>query len=101
MSDKEYTAIVARDLEDLIPTFIKNRAKEIETLRTALGARDFEQLKQIGHRMKGVGNSYGFEPITHYGKIIEDAAPTADGTKIESCIAEYAEYLANVKVVYE
>ena len=51
---------VAKDLEDLVPTFMKNRAKELDTLRTALAGGDFEQLRQIGHRMKGVGNSYGF-----------------------------------------
>lgn len=101
MSEKNYTASVAKDLEDLIPTFIRNRAKEVDTLRAALGARDFEQLRQIGHRMKGVGNSYGFEPVTNYGRIIEDAAPSADGATIESCIADYADYLANVKIVYE
>ncbi len=101
MSEKNYTATVAKDLEDLIPVFIKNRTKELETLRVALGAGDYEQLKQLGHRMKGVGNSYGFEPISDYGKTIEDAAQNSGGPVIEACIAEYADYLANVKIVYE
>jgi len=42
---------VAKDLEDLIPTFMKNRAKELETLRTALAGGDLELLRQLGHRM--------------------------------------------------
>ena len=63
---------VAKDLEDLVPTFMKNRGKELETLRTALAAGDFEQLRQIGHRMKGVGNSYGFEKVSLLGQQIED-----------------------------
>ncbi len=101
MSEPSYTVIVAKDLEDLIPTFMKNRQKEIEALRTALGAGDFEQLRQLGHRMKGVGNSYGFEKVSALGKQIEDGARGADRAAIESRIAEYAEYLARVKVVYE
>lgn len=101
MSDKNYTAVVAKDLEDLIPTFIKNRSKEVDTLRNASGAGDFEQLKQLGHRMKGVGNSYGFEPISAYGKKIEDAAESADKAAVEVCIANYADYLSKVKIVYE
>ncbi|HVB47230.1 MAG TPA: Hpt domain-containing protein [Burkholderiales bacterium] len=97
----EYVVTVAKDLEDLIPVFFRNRQKEVEALRAALTASDFEQLRQLGHRMKGVGNSYGFAQVSTLGKQVEDAAKTADRVAIDACIAEYAEYLANVKVVYE
>jgi HPt (histidine-containing phosphotransfer) domain-containing protein len=101
MSDQSITVKVAKDLEDLIPTFFANRAKELETLRTALGGGDFEQLRQLGHRMKGVGNSYGFEKVSVLGKQIEDAAKAGDGGAIEARLAEYADYLGRVKVEYE
>ena len=95
------TVVVAKDLEDLIPTFMKNRNKEVETLRAALGGGDFEQLRQLGHRMKGVGNSYGFELVSTLGKQIEDDARTSDKPALEARIAQYADYLARVKIVYE
>ena len=101
MSNQPITVIVAKDLEDLIPTFMTNRSKELETLRIALGAGDMEQLRQLGHRMKGVGNSYGFELISVLGKQIEDGAKSTDLPGIEACIRRYTEYLARVKVVYE
>lgn len=96
----EYTATVAKDLEDLIPTFMKNRHKELETLRGALAVKDLEQLRQIGHRMKGVGDSYGFGEVSMIGRQIEDGAKTADLGAIEGCIGTYANYLASVKIVY-
>jgi HPt (histidine-containing phosphotransfer) domain-containing protein len=74
MNHQAITVIVAKDLEDLIPTFMANRTKEVATLSAALGAGDMEQLRQLGHRMKGVGNSYGFEQISILGKQIEDRA---------------------------
>ena len=101
MADINYTAVVAKDLEDLIPVFIKNRNKELESLRTALGAGDYDQLKQLGHRMKGVGNSYGFAPISDFGETIEKGAKIPDNAVVAGCIDAYAHYLANVKVVYE
>jgi HPt (histidine-containing phosphotransfer) domain-containing protein len=101
MNDKTITVTVAKDLEDLIPTFMTNRNKEIETLRTALGAGDMEQLRQLGHRMKGVGNSYGFELISVLGKQIEDSAKTRDLAGIQACITEYTDYLARVTIIYE
>lgn len=101
MNDQTHIVTVAKDLEDLIPTFMKNRTQELETLRAALAAGDTEQLRQLGHRMKGVGNSYGFEKVSALGKRIEDDAKSDDRPGLETCIAEYAEYLARVTIVYE
>jgi HPt (histidine-containing phosphotransfer) domain-containing protein len=101
MSESQYTVTVAKDLEDLVPVFMKNRNKELETLRGALASGDFEQLRQLGHRMKGVGNSYGFERVSTLGKLIEDGARVGNAPAIEKCVVEYADYLSKVKVVYE
>jgi HPt (histidine-containing phosphotransfer) domain-containing protein len=92
---------VAKDLEDLVPTFMKNRLKELETLRSALAAGDFEQMRQLGHRMKGVGNSYGFEKVSLLGKKVEERAKAGDRGALVTHLAEYADYLARVQIVYE
>ena len=101
MTNQTISVTVAKDLEDLIPTFMKNRSKELETLRAALTAADMEQLRQIGHRMRGVGTSYGFEQVSALGRQIEDGAKSRDLPGLEARIAEYADYLARVKIVYE
>lgn len=101
MPDLNYTAVVDKDLADLIPVFLKNRSKELDTLRDALAHSDFAQLAQLGHRMKGVGNSYGFAPISDLGEQIEDAAAKKDAAGVEGWIGAYTDYLAKVKVVYE
>lgn len=101
MTENNHTVIVAKDLADLIPVFFRNRQKEIETLRLALDAGDFRQLAQLGHRMKGVGNSYGFAKVSEIGKRVEDGARTEDKAALDACIGEYTDYLAKVQVVYE
>lgn len=100
MSDS-HVVKVAKDLEDLIPVFMKNRAKEVDALRAAVGAGDFEQLRQLGHRMKGVGNSYGFAHVSTLGKRIEDGARASDTAALQACVDEYADYLGKVSIVYE
>jgi len=101
MNDKAYLVTVAKDLEDLIPVFMGNRKKELDTLRVALAAADFEQLRQLGHRMKGVGNSYGFARVSELGKDVEDGARSGDQATLESAIAAYADYLSKVQITYE
>jgi HPt (histidine-containing phosphotransfer) domain-containing protein len=101
MAGDPYKVIVAKDLEDLIPVFMQNRHKELDTLRVALAAADFEQLRQLGHRMKGVGNSYGFERVSSLGKTIEDGARSGDRAALQASINEYHDYLSKVQIAYE
>ena len=101
MDDKSNLVTVPKDLEDLIPVFMSNRKKELEALRVALAAADFEQLRQLGHRMKGVGNSYGFAQVSDFGKYVENGARSGDRTLLESTIARYNEFLAKVQITYE
>ncbi|OGA69067.1 MAG: hypothetical protein A3G81_02465 [Betaproteobacteria bacterium RIFCSPLOWO2_12_FULL_65_14] len=101
MGEDAYKVKVAKDLEDLIPTFLGNRRKELDALRVALAAADFEQLRQLGHRMRGVGNSYGFERISVIGKHIEDGARSGDKAALAAQITDYGDYLSKVQIAYE
>jgi len=101
MNDEAYKVTVAKDLEDLIPAFMRNRSKELETLKVALAAADFEQLRQLGHRMKGVGNSYGFAQVSVLGQEIEDGARSGDRASLEANIAQYRDYLSKVQIAFE
>ena len=100
MDASHYKVTVARDLEDLIPVFMSNRRKELDTLRVALASADFDQLRQLGHRMKGVGYSYGFDHVSTLGKHIEEGARSGDRAALEARIGEYADYLAKVEIVF-
>ena len=97
---KNYTVTVPKDLEDLVPNFLANRAKEIESLRAAIAKGDMAQLKALGHRMKGVGVSYGFDRVSELGKEFEDHAKAGDKAALEACLADYADFMSKVKVTY-
>ena len=101
MTQDARTVKVSKDLEDLIPTYLANRKKELETLRQAVEAADFEQIRQIGHRMRGVGVSYGFDDVTALGKLIEDGAKAEDKAALATHIGAYGEYLSNLRITYE
>jgi HPt (histidine-containing phosphotransfer) domain-containing protein len=101
MNNNSVVVVVDKELEDLVPVFMKNRRKEVESLRAALAAADFEQLRQLGHRMKGVGNSYGFSHVSEFGRMIEDGARSGDRASLAAHIGEYSEYLTKVQVTYE
>jgi len=86
-------------IEDLVPGFLANRARDVESLRSLLVQGDFAAIRIIGHSMKGAGGGYGFDLITELGAGIESAALAADRGAIDALTSELAEYLARVKPV--
>ena len=101
MSQHAYEVIVRKDLEDLIPGFLANRQKEVGLLASALVAEDFPQLRQLGHRMKGIGGSYGFALITALGERVERFVRSCDLTGVAGCVAEYRDFLSKVCIKFK
>jgi HPt (histidine-containing phosphotransfer) domain-containing protein len=100
MNQPTFTVVVRKDLAALVPQFLSNRELELAALTSALERSDFSILKRIAHRMKGLGNSYGFNRITNLGMQIEDAAKAGKSAELKTRISEYAEYLAKLEVRY-
>jgi histidine phosphotransfer protein HptB len=91
---------ISRDLEDIAPTFLENKRKDLQTLRVAVGAQDFATLQTLGHRMKGDGGGYGFDAISETGARLESAAKQHDLPAIERCIVELEVFLNRVTIFY-
>jgi len=89
------------DLEDLIPGFLSNRAKDVESIRALLDSDDLDQIRILGHSMKGAGGGYGFDRITEIGGVIETAALAGDVSVIRDANEQLADYLARVEPVPE
>lgn len=87
------------DIEDLIPGFLENRARDVGTLRDHLNANNFADIRIIGHSMKGAGGGYGFDQITDIGDEIEKAALAEDSNKITEQISVLADYLARLQTI--
>jgi HPt (histidine-containing phosphotransfer) domain-containing protein len=96
----KYHALVSKRLADLMPTFLGNRQSELENLRQALATADFDQLRHLAHRMRGVGGSYGFEHVTTLGRQIDQSARAQDVESLRALLRDYADYLANVRIEY-
>ncbi len=92
---------IDRDLEDLIPVFLDNRVKDIENLKSAVTANDYDKVRSIGHNLKGIGGGYGFAIITDLGADIEAAAKVNDIKTINELINSLADYLNRVEIVYQ
>lgn len=98
MSEKIIVSIDP-DLEDLIPGFLENRVRDVASIRTLLETGDFDEIRILGHSMKGAGGGYGFDRITELGDIIESACVAGDSTAIGRANDELEDYLSRVEPV--
>jgi len=94
----QHYALVERAILGLIPSFLDNRRREVESLRHALQTGDFELVRHLGHRMRGVGGSYGFEYVTLLGRRLEQCGREGDADLLGELVSEYADYLSNVRI---
>ena len=93
--------VVDKDLQDLIPGFLKNRETDIEKLTKAIEEEDYETIRIIGHSMKGFGSGYGFHFVTEIGKVIEEAGLKKDLKKANESLERLKLYFANIEIRYE
>ncbi len=91
---------VDSELRSIVPDFLENRKKDCRQICSLLERDNFSEIRALGHRMKGVGGSFGFDDITAIGEVIELAALASDKETVSSAILQLSEYLERVKVVY-
>ena len=88
------------DLEDLIPGFLERRQQDLLSLQLALDQKDFKNIGQQAHTLKGVGGGYGFDAISCISREMQLAAENSDTEEIADKIKELADYLSHVEVVF-
>lgn len=94
------TIYIDQALEEIVPGFLENRRRDVQTLEAALQESNLAQIQLIGHRMRGDGGGYGFDAISLIGAALEQAAAREDRDAIRRHTAELIDFLDRVTVVY-
>ncbi|MGE3975364.1 MAG: Hpt domain-containing protein [Bdellovibrionales bacterium] len=87
-------------LESLIPKFLVFQKNQFELVKNAFQNRNYEELKALGHQMKGSCGSYGFQTLGDFGKKIEHFSELQDLKRLEENISQLEKYLHHLKIEY-
>jgi len=90
---------IESDLFDLVPGYLKNRHRDVDSMRECLARGDYETIRIKGHSMRGSGSGYGFDEISKIGALLETDASAGRGVIVEEHITRLADYLANLEVI--
>ncbi len=73
------------DLADLIDGYLNNARGRVAAIDAALTEGRLEEVRHLGHSLRGTGSMYGFDRLTDLGGALEDAtrthAPGPEGEK--------------------
>ncbi|MCF8059815.1 MAG: Hpt domain-containing protein [Bacteriovoracaceae bacterium] len=100
MSDK-FIVKIDPDLKEIIPTFLKNREKDIQNIKVALESSDYAAIESIAHKLAGNAGSYGLDDLGEIGASLEAACQTNDVNNINQYCQQYAQYLSNLEIQFE
>jgi HPt (histidine-containing phosphotransfer) domain-containing protein len=87
---------VTSTIAPLVPNFLANRGKDVQSARAALKRRDYHGLWVLAHTMKGLGSSYGFDAISDIGVQLERAALAHEEANALRAIEALESYLGRV-----
>lgn len=74
---------LAEEILELRALYIEYLRGEIDTFRFLLARRDLSGIRELGHRLKGSGGSYGFDHISELGENIQNLPDRAEWEEIE------------------
>jgi signal transduction histidine kinase/HPt (histidine-containing phosphotransfer) domain-containing protein len=94
------TVRVEAGMEDVVPSYLDKRRKDISQYRRALTDQDFDCIRMLGHKMKGTGASYGFAELTSMGAEIEKSALTRSASAIMATVDKLSRYIDCVELEY-
>lgn len=99
-AENRITLHIDQGLKEIVPGFLENRRRDIQTIETSLQENNLASIQVIGHRMKGDGGGYGFDAISMIGAALEQASAREDRSAIRRHTAELVNFLDRVTVVY-
>jgi HPt (histidine-containing phosphotransfer) domain-containing protein len=82
---------------EAIAKYVQRRYDDLETCQSALAAKDFPLIENIGHKMKGNGLTFGYPELADIGKEMENAAVKKDFELVADLVSTFAKWCEQQK----
>lgn len=98
---KDFTVRIDSILKPYIQSFLESVNSDLAKMKTAFQSNAFSEIRDIGHKIKGEGGTYGLDKISEIGKELQLAGEQEDSQTIESSLIALTEFLENLNIDFE
>jgi len=99
--ERLFKVYIEPDIKDLVPLYIEKRKDDLNKMKELFKDKNYEELRSMGHKIKGSGGGYGFQGLTMIGARIEMSAKEAQLEALQRAIELFQTYLEKVEINYE
>ncbi|MGE5084681.1 MAG: Hpt domain-containing protein [Bacillota bacterium] len=86
------------DLKDLIPQFIENRKKDIDSLQSLVATHDLTAIAALAHKIKGAAAGYGFSDLSSIAAEIEKEAKNNNDASLQKLAQNMRTHFENIEI---
>lgn len=97
-AEDEARAFVDDDLVDLVGPFLRRQQAELERAHQAIESAAFEDVRRVGHRLRGTAGGFGLDELASLGTRLEQAAAARDAAASRAAAVEARRLVATVRI---
>lgn len=94
-----YEVIVDPVIRPFAETYRTETITNLERLEQLYKESDYAEIREIAHRLKGEGGTYGFDEVSIQGRLLQKKCDDGDYTAIPDIIRQLRNYLLNVRIL--
>ena len=83
---------------DIVKRFVEGLDQRFDGIEQVIDSRDFEELADLGHWLKGASGNCGFAQISAAGMKLEEAAKNADHSSSAQILRELREMKTRIEI---
>lgn len=88
------------DLQDLVPQFVENRKKDIDSFELFIEKNDLTAIAQLAHKVKGAAAGYGFTELSQLAAEMEKAVKAGDQHALPEILNKMRIHFLNIDIHY-
>ena len=79
------------EFREIVEAFVDGLGKTLAKLRHSQSCMDYQEIRELAHRLKGTGGTVGFSDFTEPSANLQIAAEAQDDDTIEAMITQLEE----------
>lgn len=88
---------IPEELMENIPGYLSRRDQDLVSLKNFIITNDFDGVKNIGHKLRGNGSSFGFDRLSDLGDSLMKAAESKNIEELKSVVASLESEVGDIK----
>lgn len=91
---------VDKELQDIFPVYMRNREEDLMNLEASLARKDFDVVKQIGHKVAGNAAGYGLLDLGNMARRLEEQAKERHFQECEQIVLQMKDYIKGLELKF-